>query len=71
MSVSFSFRLLFKLTLCSEIKAQALFEQETNALKFPQFQDGSFASNFKLGLFDYLSLIRTRTLLYRVAVGSM
>lgn len=54
-----------------EIKAQYLFEKETNALQFPQFQDGSFSSNFKLGLYAYLSLIRTRTLLYRVAVGSL
>ncbi|KAL4062757.1 general substrate transporter [Scleroderma yunnanense] len=54
-----------------EIKAQYLFEKETSALRFPQFQDGTFSSNFKLGLYDYLSLIRTRTLLYRVTVGSL
>lgn len=54
-----------------EIKAQYLFEKETNALMFPQFQDGSSSSNFKLGFHAYLSLIRTRTLLYRVAVGSL
>ncbi|KAI6042511.1 general substrate transporter [Pisolithus marmoratus] len=54
-----------------EIKAQYLFEKETNALRFPQYQDGTFRSGFLLGLHAYLSLIRTRTLLYRVAVGSL
>ncbi|EGO24168.1 hypothetical protein SERLADRAFT_355951 [Serpula lacrymans var. lacrymans S7.9] len=54
-----------------EIKAQYLFEQEINAEKFPQYQDGSFSSDFKLGFFDYLSLLRSRTLFYRVAVGSL
>ncbi|KAL7279134.1 general substrate transporter [Trametes coccinea BRFM310] len=54
-----------------EIKAQYLFEQETSAIKFPHLQDGSRWSNFKLGVFDYLSLLRSRPLLYRVAVGSL
>jgi sugar porter (SP) family MFS transporter len=54
-----------------EIKAQYLFEKELNALKFPQFQDGSFSSNFKLGLHAYMSLLTTRTLFYRVTVGSL
>lgn len=44
-----------------EIKAQHLFEQETAAEKFPQYQDGSWTSNFKLGLFDYLSLLTSRS----------
>jgi len=30
-------------------------------MKFPQFQDGSFKSNFKLGVYDYLSLLTTRS----------
>ncbi|KAH8112642.1 general substrate transporter [Phellopilus nigrolimitatus] len=54
-----------------EIKAQYLFEQETSQIKFPQFQDGSLASNFKLGVYDYLSLLRSRTLLIRVAVATL
>ncbi|KAF6757229.1 sugar transporter [Ephemerocybe angulata] len=54
-----------------EIKAQYLFEKETQALKFPQYQDGTFSSNFKLGFYDYLSLLRSKTLLYRVATGSL
>ncbi|KAF7424189.1 hypothetical protein PC9H_009492 [Pleurotus ostreatus] len=54
-----------------EIKAQYLFEKETSEINFPQYQDGSYMSSFKLGLHEYLSLITTRTLLYRVAVGSL
>jgi len=54
-----------------EIKAQYLFEVETSQRKFPQYQDGSFMSNFKLGLFDYFSLLRSRTLFLRVATGTL
>lgn len=54
-----------------EIRAQYLFEKETSAEKFPQYQDGTFWSNFKLGFFDYLSLLTDRSLLYRVAVGTL
>ena len=41
-----------------EIKAQYLFEKETSAIQYPHLQDGSFGSNFKLGLYSYLSLLR-------------
>ncbi|KAF8968160.1 general substrate transporter [Flammula alnicola] len=54
-----------------EIRAQYLFEKETSELKFPQYQDGSWNSNFKLGFYDYLSLLTDRNLLYRVAVGTL
>ncbi|PFH53022.1 hypothetical protein AMATHDRAFT_79415 [Amanita thiersii Skay4041] len=54
-----------------EIRAQHLFEKETSELRFPQFQDGSFLSNFKLGLYQYWSLLRNRSLLYRVATGTL
>ncbi|TFK40390.1 general substrate transporter [Crucibulum laeve] len=54
-----------------EIRAQYIFEQETSAIKFPHLQDGSRSSNFKLGFYDYLSLLRNRSLLVRVAVGSL
>ncbi|KAF7316813.1 General substrate transporter [Mycena chlorophos] len=53
-----------------EIRAQYLFEKETSEKRFPQYQDGSFKSNFKLGFFAYWSLLQERSLLYRVAVGS-
>ncbi|KAI5986533.1 general substrate transporter [Pisolithus albus] len=54
-----------------EIKAQYVFEKETSALKFPQYQDGTSRSNFLLGVHDYLSLLRSPTLLRRVLVGSL
>ena len=54
-----------------EIKAQYLFEKETSEMMFPQYQDGSWKSNFKLGLYGYWSLIRTPTLLRRVMIGSL
>ncbi|KDR76257.1 hypothetical protein GALMADRAFT_139982 [Galerina marginata CBS 339.88] len=54
-----------------EIRAQYLFEKETSEIMFPQYQDGTWRSNFKLGFYDYLSLLRSRTLFYRVAVGTL
>ncbi|KAL5526296.1 hypothetical protein ACEPAF_8019 [Sanghuangporus sanghuang] len=54
-----------------EIKAQYLFEKETSEIKFPQFQDGSRKSNFKLGVHAYMSLLQTKTLFLRVAVGTL
>ncbi|KAG7450803.1 general substrate transporter [Guyanagaster necrorhizus] len=54
-----------------EIKAQYLFEKEISEAKFPQYQDPSFISQFRLGLHGYLSLILDRNLLWRVAVGSL
>ncbi|KAN0093180.1 General substrate transporter [Tylopilus felleus] len=54
-----------------EIKAQYLFEKETSALKYPQYQDGSFSSDVKLAARSYLSLFSKRTLFYRVAIGSL
>ncbi|EKM58322.1 uncharacterized protein PHACADRAFT_252546 [Phanerochaete carnosa HHB-10118-sp] len=54
-----------------EIKAQYLFEKQTSAIKYPHWQDGSFSSNFKLAFFDYLSLVTTRTLLFRTAIGTL
>ena len=50
-----------EVNLHREIKAQYLFEKETSEIKFPQYQDGSFSSNFKLGLHDYLSLLKSRS----------
>jgi len=54
-----------------EIRAQHLFEKEVSEEKFPQYQDDTWSSNFKLGFYSYFSLIRDRHLLYRVAVGSL
>ncbi len=44
-----------------EIKAQYLFEKETSEINFPQYQDGSRMSAFKLGLYDYLSLLTKKS----------
>jgi len=54
-----------------EIKAQYLFEKETSEMRFPNYQDGKFWSDFKLGFYSYWSLLRERSLLYRVAVGTL
>jgi len=43
-----------------EIRAQRLFEKEVSEQRFPDYQDGSWSSNLKLGLCGYLSLIRER-----------
>jgi len=53
----------------SEIKAQHVFEQEINTEKFPNYQDGSFSSNLKLGIHGYLDLLSNRSLLVRVILG--
>ena len=54
-----------------EIKALRQFEILTAAKKYPDYQDGSFKSRFKIGFYDYLSLVTNRSLLKRttVAVG--
>ncbi|KIY51992.1 general substrate transporter [Fistulina hepatica ATCC 64428] len=54
-----------------EIKAQDLFERETSQARYPQYQDGTFTSDFKLGLHGYLSLVLDRNLLYRAGVGCL
>ncbi|KZT02553.1 general substrate transporter [Laetiporus sulphureus 93-53] len=54
-----------------EIKAQYLFEKQTSEIQFPQYQDGSWKSDFKLGFYGYLSLLTSRTLLRRVAIGTL
>jgi len=54
-----------------EIKAHFIFEQELSREQFPDYQDGSFSSNLKLGFYGYLSLLRKRTLLRRVAIGTL
>ena len=48
------------LTVVREIKPQHVFEKEMSEIRFPDLQDGSFKSNFKLGLYEYMSLLTTR-----------
>lgn len=52
-----------------EIKAQRDFERERLAQKFPQYQDGTFKSNFMMGYNDYLSLITNKGLFKRTVVA--
>ncbi|KAJ5999434.1 hypothetical protein N7451_007244 [Penicillium sp. IBT 35674x] len=54
-----------------EIKSLYLFERETAAEKYPHLQDGSFKSNFKMGLNDYMSLITNKSLFKRTSVACM
>jgi hypothetical protein len=52
-----------------EIKGQHMFEQETSIAKFPNYQDGGFMNNVKLGFYGYLSLLTNRSLFKRVVVA--
>ncbi|KAF3401967.1 MFS glucose transporter mfs1 [Penicillium rolfsii] len=54
-----------------EIKSLYLFEKETAAEKYPQWQDGSFKSRFQIGLHDYMSLITNPSLFKRTSVACM
>jgi len=54
-----------------EIKALATFEQQRDAQKYPQYQDGSFKSNFMIGLNDYMSLLTNKSLLKRTMVACL
>lgn len=52
-----------------EIKALREFEVLRLAEKYPQYQDGSFSSNFKLGFYDYMSLLTSKSMLKRTCVA--
>ncbi|KAK1146207.1 hypothetical protein N8T08_003297 [Aspergillus melleus] len=52
-----------------EIKALRMFEVETAAKKYPQYQDGSFKSRFMIGVKDYASLITDKSLFKRTSVA--
>jgi len=54
-----------------EIKGQYLFEKETSEMNFPLYQDGTFSSNFKLGFYEYTSLLTNPTLFRRIMIGSL
>ncbi|OQE47019.1 hypothetical protein PENCOP_c001G00676 [Penicillium coprophilum] len=54
-----------------EIKSLYLFERETAAEKYPNWQDDSFSSRFKIGLHDYMSLITDKSLFKRTATACM
>jgi len=52
-----------------EIKALREFEKERLHEKFPHLQDGSFSSNFKMGVKDYMSLLTDASLRKRTIVA--
>jgi len=52
-----------------EIKAQHMFERETSIAKFPNYQDGGFLNNIKLGYHEYASLLTNKSLFKRVCVA--
>ncbi|KAJ5885405.1 hypothetical protein N7495_009915 [Penicillium taxi] len=52
-----------------EIKSLYIFERETAAEKYPQWQDGSFKSRFNIGWHDYLSLVTNKSLFKRTTVA--
>ncbi|KAJ5943841.1 hypothetical protein N7516_004009 [Penicillium verrucosum] len=54
-----------------EIKSLYLFERETAAEKYPDWQDDSFSSRFKIGVYDYMSLITDKSLFKRTATACM
>ncbi|RJE20171.1 transporter [Aspergillus sclerotialis] len=54
-----------------EVKAMKVFEDETAAKRYPQWQDGSFYSRFMIGLNDYKSLVTNRSLLKRTATATL
>ncbi|KAK9455666.1 general substrate transporter [Dipodascopsis uninucleata] len=52
-----------------EIKAQYLFDKETSQAMFPQYQDDSFGSRFKLAYHSYLRLVTDRSLRKRTVIA--
>lgn len=54
-----------------EVKAQKLFETRVSQHDHPDLQDGSFGSNFKLGLAGYASLITNPSNRKRTTVAVM
>jgi hypothetical protein len=54
-----------------EIKALRDFEVETARKKYPQYQDGSFKSNFLIGFHDYASLITNPSLRRRTMAACL
>ncbi|CAN6618817.1 hexose transporter Hxt15p [Trichomonascus vanleenenianus] len=54
-----------------EIKVQHLFAQRVSARDYPDLQDGSFKSNFKLGIAQYKSFLTNKGYFKRVSVGCL
>jgi len=54
-----------------EIKALKEFEFLAAAKRYPNYQDGSFKSNFMIGFYDYASLITNKSLFKRTMVACL
>ena len=54
-----------------EIKALREFEKQVSEAKYPQYQDGSFKSNFWIGFYEYTSLVTNPSLLKRSAIACL
>ena len=52
-----------------EVKAQHMFERQTSIAKFPEYQDGGFINNIKLGFHEYASLLQNKSLRKRVTIA--
>ena len=52
-----------------EIKAAREFDKTRLIEKFPDYQDGSFKSNFMIGFYDYMSLVTNKSMLKRTMVA--
>jgi len=52
-----------------EIKAAREFERLRVLEKFPQYQDGSFKSNFMIGFYDYMSLVTNKAMFKRTTIA--
>lgn len=52
-----------------EVKAMHMFEKETSAAKYPQYQDGSRKSNLMILINDYKSLVTNPSLFKRSTVA--
>ena len=54
-----------------EIKALREFEMARATEKYPEYQDGSFKSNFMIGVKDYMSLVTNKSLLKRSTIACL
>lgn len=52
-----------------QIKALHKFEEEVAKEKWPQYQDGSFASRISMTVQEYLSLVKDKPLFKRTTVA--
>lgn len=54
-----------------EIKALKEFEVARSRERYPQYQDGTFKSNFMIGFYEYTSLLTNKSLFKRTMVACL